>query len=197
MRLKFFFQVSFVYLVAWKRRLFYKMKCHCCVQFWDRCCMLSCCSHWKANINIVTAVLNSVTNLTYSVKYCLRFYAAKHVIFHWNNVYYNFILVICKGLLSVRDKWIASCNNVKKMVRNSWQSLLLLLYQRSPVKINLCILLLYFLPPLYTCMERGTNGCNTQSEKHVYFVFLYLTAGGIKSKRELSGLMFSCFSLSI
>lgn len=29
--------------------------------------MLSSCSHWKANINIATAVLNAVTNLRYSI----------------------------------------------------------------------------------------------------------------------------------
>lgn len=173
------------------------MKCHCCVQFWDRCSMLSCCSHWKANIDIVTAVLNAVTNLTYSITYCLGFYAAKHVIFHWKNVYYNFILVICKGLLSVHDKWIASCSSVKKIVRNSWWSLLLLEYQRSPVKINLCILLVYFLPPLYTFMGRGTDGDNTQSEKHVYFVFLYSIADGFKSKRTMRSYVFMFFPFSL
>lgn len=34
--------------------------------------MLSCCFHWKANINIAAAVLNAVTNLRYSVKYCFK-----------------------------------------------------------------------------------------------------------------------------
>lgn len=64
---KLFFHVSLVYLGPWKRRFFHKMELYYCLQFWDRCCMLSCCSHWKANINIATAVLNAVTNLRSSI----------------------------------------------------------------------------------------------------------------------------------
>lgn len=115
-----FFQVSLVYLGPWKGKFFYKMKPYYCVQFWDRCCMLSRCSRWKANINIATAVLSAVTNLRYSITYCLRFYAAKHVIFCWKNICYNFILVIYKGLLRVHDKWIATCSLMRNIVRKSW-----------------------------------------------------------------------------
>lgn len=114
------FLVSLIYLGLWKQKLFYKKKPYYCVQFWERCCMLSCWCRWKTNINTATAVLNAVTNLWYSITYCLRFYAAKHVIFCWKNICYNFILVIWKGLLSVRDKWIATCSIVKNIVWISW-----------------------------------------------------------------------------
>lgn len=36
------------------------------------------------------------------------------------NICYNFILVICKKLLTVHDKWLATCGIVKNIVRKSW-----------------------------------------------------------------------------
>lgn len=48
-------------------------------------------------------------------------------------------------------------------------------------------------------MGRGTDGDNIQSEKYVYFVFLYLIADGFKSKRTIRSyqiLMFFPFYLT-
>lgn len=45
-------------------------------------------------------------------------------------------------------------------------------------------------------MGRETDGDNTQSEKHVYFVFLYSIADGFKSKRTIKPYGFMFFPLT-
>lgn len=130
----------------------YKMKLYSCVQFWDRCCMLSCCSHWKANVNIATAVLNAVTNLRCSVTYCLRFYAAKHVIFHWKEhllqVYFRTLQGVAKHIWQM-DCYLQYCEEFCKKILIMFS--VSLVRKKSCGKKCPCILFVYFIAPLYAC----------------------------------------------